>query len=147
MEITRRSDYAIRIMLELARQADSAPVSVRRLAERQELPYAFARSIQRDLVAAGLVTTQRGATGGVSLARPAASISLLDIIRAEQGHVSISVCAHDPAWCSRMGGCAVHKVWCEADRLVSRYLAEQDLASLAGAGAGVGEEGRVGESA
>lgn len=133
MEITRRTDYGIRILLELARRGGGAPLSVRVIAAAQEVPYAFARSIQGDLVAAGLVLSKRGAAGGIVLARRAAEISLLEVVEAIQGRVSVSVCSKDPGWCSRMGGCSVHRVWCEADRLVSAHLASQDLASLASA--------------
>jgi len=133
VEITRRTDYAIRILIELARRGADAPLSVKAIAVAQEVPYAFARGIQRDLVAAGLVVSKRGATGGIALARPAAQISMLQIVEAIQGKVSVSVCSNDPGWCSRMGGCSVHKVWCEADRLVSAHLASHDLATLASA--------------
>ncbi|NTW28498.1 MAG: Rrf2 family transcriptional regulator [Coriobacteriia bacterium] len=131
MDVTRRTDYAIRIMLALAR-AGAGPLSVRDLAERQGVPYAFARSIQRDLVSAGLVVSRRGAQGGILLARPADAITLLDVVEAIQGRVSCAVCVSDPAWCDRMGGCSVHRVWQEVDRLTSEYLGGKSLASLLG---------------
>lgn len=134
MEITRRADYAIRMLIELAAQGDGAPVSVRRLAELGGVPYAFARSVARDLVAAGLVTTRRGAAGGLGLARKASSISLLDVVEATQGPVSVATCARDPGWCERMGSCRVHGVWCGAGVLLERYLASKDIASLVPSG-------------
>jgi Rrf2 family protein len=129
MEITRRTDYAIRILLELAR-SEGGPISVRTLATSQDVPYAFARGIQRDLVAAGLVQTRRGVSGGVVLARDPREISLLDVVRATQTSTSCSVCTNDPTWCSRMGGCVVHKVWRQADEMMGNYLAGQSLAGL-----------------
>lgn len=129
MNITRRTDYAIRMLLEVARTG-GAPVSVRDLAETQGVPYAFARSIQRELLAAGLVTALRGVAGGIVLARPANEITLLDVVEAMQGGVSCSVCTRDPDWCDRLGGCGIHKVWRGADELVRRYLEERDLAGL-----------------
>ena len=129
MDITRRTDYAIRILLELAR-SDGDPVSVRTLATTQEVPYAFARGIQRDLAAAELVQTRRGASGGVVLGRDPRDISLLDVVRATQTSDSCSVCTRDPTWCSRMGGCVVHRVWREADEMMGNYLSGQSLAGL-----------------
>lgn len=129
LEVTRRTDYAIRILLELAR-AGGGPLSVREVSERQEVPYAFARGIQRELLAAHLVTTRRGARGGVSLARPAGDITLRDIADAMQGDVSCSVCSRDPKWCDRMSDCAVHQVWREVDSMVGEYLATKSLAGL-----------------
>ena len=140
MEITRRTDYAIRLLLELTRSG-AGPVSVRRLAETQEVPYAFARGIQRDLAAAGLVVTRRGATGGVVLARRPEDINLLDVVHATQTTTSCSMCTSDPSWCKRMGGCAVHRVWQGVDEMVGRYLEGQSLAGLVSQER-QGEEGR-----
>lgn len=130
MEITRRADYAIRMLIELAGRGDGAPVSARRLAELGGVPYAFARSVAHDLVAAGLAISRRGVAGGLALAREASSISLLDVVEATQGPVSVAVCARDPDWCERMGSCKVHGVWCGAGALLERYLASKDIASL-----------------
>jgi Rrf2 family protein len=129
VEVSRRTDYAIRILLELAR-SDGAPVSVRSLAETEDVPYAFARGIQRELVAAGLVESRQGAHGGIFLARPAEQISLHEVVEALQGAPSCSVCTSDPGWCKRVGGCAVHGVWAEADKMVSEYLGTKSLAGL-----------------
>jgi Rrf2 family protein len=131
VEITRRTDYAIRLMLALA-EAGGGPVSVRERAERQQVPYAFARGIQRELVAAGLATTTRGATGGLSLARPASEITLLDVIEAVEGPIALNICTADPDWCQRMGACSVHQVWRGADDLVKEYFGSKSLAGLVG---------------
>lgn len=129
MEVTRRTDYAIRILLELAR-VGGGPLSVRELAERQGVPYAFARGIQRELVAADLVVTRRGAHGGILLARPADEITLNDVATSMQGDVSCAVCSRDPKWCDRMADCAVHQVWREVDSMVGAYLSTKSLAGL-----------------
>ncbi|NTU71415.1 MAG: Rrf2 family transcriptional regulator [Coriobacteriia bacterium] len=129
MEVTRRTDYAIRILLELAR-CDGGPLSVRELAERQDVPYAFARGIQRELGAAGLIESRRGARGGILLSRPADKITLRDVADAMQGDVSCSVCSRDANWCDRMSECEVHKVWREVDTMVGDYLSTKSLAGL-----------------
>jgi len=129
VEVTRRTDYAIRILLELAR-VGGGPLSVRELAERQGVPYAFARGIQRDLVSAGLVVTKRGAHGGILLARPAKDITLRHIADAMQGDVSCAVCSRDPNWCDRMPGCEVHKVWRQVDAMVGTFLETKSLEGL-----------------
>lgn len=129
MEITRRTDYAIRLLQELERRG-AGPVSVRELAERQQVPYAFARAVQRDLVAAGIVTTVRGSAGGCVLAVAASDLTLLDIISAIQGKPAVSVCSSDPAWCAQSGGCSVHRVWCELDAMTREFLGGKTLAGL-----------------
>jgi Rrf2 family protein len=129
VEVTRRTDYAVRILLELAR-VGGGPLSVRELAQRQGVPYAFARGIQRELVGAELVVARRGAHGGIALARPAAEITLYDVACAMQGDVLCSVCTRDPEWCDRMSECEVHEVWREVDSMVADYLATKSLAGL-----------------
>lgn len=85
MDISARSDYAVRAMLTLAGEGGAVPVSVDRLAAQQELPRKFLEAIVADLRRAGLVTSRRGAAGGYLLARPATEISVGDIIRAVDG--------------------------------------------------------------
>jgi len=129
VEITRRTDYGIRLLLQLV-GSGGGPVSVRELAEQQGVPYAFARAVQRDLLVAGLITTTRGARGGATLSRAPEEITLLDVVQATQGTPSVSVCSHDPTWCARSGTCTVHSVWCGADSLLRRYLGSKTLAGL-----------------
>lgn len=132
MEISRRTDYAIRMMMALAEAADTCPISVRVLSEAQGVPYAFARAVQRDLVAAGLAESTRGSAGGLCLQRPAGEITLLDIVAATQGAPTVAVCASNPSWCGRSASCRVHAVWCEADDILRRYLEGRTLADLVG---------------
>lgn len=130
MELTRRADYAVRMMLELAQSESGKPVSVRALADRQGVPYAFARGIQRDLVDAGLAETRRGVHGGLVMTRQPSDVTLLDIIEAIEGPLALNVCTSDPTWCSRMGGCSVHQVWKGADDLLRNYLGSKSLEGL-----------------
>lgn len=87
VDISARTDYAVRAMLILAeaQQAESGPVSVETLANRQSLPRKFLEEIVADLRTAGLVTSTRGARGGYALARPATETVLGDVFRAVDG--------------------------------------------------------------
>lgn len=87
VDISARTDYAVRAMLILAEAqlAESGPVSVETLAHRQSLPRKFLEEIVADLRTAGLVTSTRGARGGYSLARAAAETVLGDVFRAVDG--------------------------------------------------------------
>ena len=87
MDISARTEYAVRAMLALAQaQADGAgPLSVETLALRQDLPRKFLEAIVADLRGAGLVVSTRGARGGYTLARAASEVSLGDVFRAVDG--------------------------------------------------------------
>ena len=84
VDISAKTDYAIRALLALA-DSPGGPVSVETLAQAQQLPRKFLEAILSDLRRAGIVTSQRGATGGYTLARPAAEISLGEVFRVVDG--------------------------------------------------------------
>lgn len=129
MEISRRTDYAIRLIAALA-GSDGEPLSVRAAAEAQDVPYAFARSIQHDLVIAGLIRSHRGAHGGMVLVRPATELTLLDIIESVQGPLSIAICAREEDWCPREHTCPFHNVWTGADDIMREYLSSVSVQQL-----------------
>lgn len=87
MDISARTEYAVRAMLLLARAqaSESGPVSVDSLATEQSLPRKFLEAIVADLRTAGLVASTRGARGGYALTRPATDIVLGDVFRAVDG--------------------------------------------------------------
>ncbi|PZF79220.1 RrF2 family transcriptional regulator [Jiangella anatolica] len=84
MHITARADYAVRAVVQLASQ-QPASATRQQLAEAQDIPGKFLETILGDLRRAGILDAQRGATGGYRLTRPAAEITLADIVRATEG--------------------------------------------------------------
>ena len=131
MPITRRTDYATRIMVALAAGETEGPVPAHVLAESTDVPYEFARAILTQMAAAGLVTSVRGAHGGVRLSRPVEDISVADILAATGDTAPLNLCTYDPGYCAREGTCVMHTVWCQADAALMAFLATQDLATLA----------------
>ncbi len=86
MRISAKTDYALRALVELAAAgADGRPVKGERIAAAQAIPLRFLENILLELRHAGFVESRRGAEGGYRLARPAAEITLADIIRAIDG--------------------------------------------------------------
>lgn len=134
MDVTRRCDYACRI-LRAAYKSGDAYVSVSDIAEDEDIPYAFARSIQHDLVKGGLIKTVRGAHGGLALNCDPAEVTLLEVLEAIQGPVSISLCVMDPDYCEKQGECAYNKLWQGADRLLNDYFGAITLKDLIEQGA------------
>lgn len=89
MRVSAKADYAIRASIELAVAEDEgAPVKGDRIAQAQGIPIKFLENILGDLRQAGLVRSQRGADGGYWLARPAAEITVADVIRAVEGPIA-----------------------------------------------------------
>ncbi|HEY1521920.1 MAG TPA: Rrf2 family transcriptional regulator [Solirubrobacteraceae bacterium] len=85
MRISAKADYAVRAVVELAGATDDQPVKAERVARAQGIPLNFLENILGELRHAGIVRTQRGADGGSRLARPAAQITIADVIRAVEG--------------------------------------------------------------
>ncbi len=84
MRLSARADYALRAAIELA-ASGGGHVTADQLARTQNIPGKFLEAILTQLRRGGLVRSQRGPDGGFWLARPAAEISLADIIRAIDG--------------------------------------------------------------
>jgi Rrf2 family protein len=84
VRLSAKADYAIRAAVELAAAGDG-PIKGERIAAAQDIPSKFLENILLDLKQGGLVKSRRGAEGGYWLARPAAEISLADVIRAVEG--------------------------------------------------------------
>ena len=84
MRISARADYAVRAAVELA-AAGEGPTKGEVIAKAQAIPLKFLENILTDLRHAGIVRSQRGAEGGYWLARPAAAVTVADVIRAVDG--------------------------------------------------------------
>jgi Rrf2 family protein len=87
LQVSAKTDYALRAAAELARAATegSGPVKGEWISEAQGIPKKFMENILHDLKRSGIVRTRRGASGGYWLALPAEEISLATIIRAVEG--------------------------------------------------------------
>lgn len=84
MHISAKADYAVRALLELASDS-SRPQTCEGIAEAQQIPFRFLKSVFRDLRRAGLVRSQRGCEGGYWLGRDAAAITVAEVMRAVDG--------------------------------------------------------------
>ncbi|MGV8042417.1 MAG: RrF2 family transcriptional regulator [Thermoanaerobaculaceae bacterium] len=120
--IARHTDYGARVVLHLACLEPGAQVTIAEVAEKRLLPAPFVRRVVGKLVAAGILVTARGMGGGVRLARPAAEISLLDVVRALEGGVTLNHCVDNPKACPLAAGCPVQQAWTGATRQLEASL-------------------------
>ena len=97
--IGRHTDYAARIVLHLASLDEGAQVTAAEISAKRLLPPAFVRRIIGKLADAGILRTTRGAGGGVTLARPARKITLLDVVKAMEGGLVLNACVDTPVAC------------------------------------------------
>jgi Rrf2 family protein len=129
LELSKKADYALRLMVDVAANQDG-PQSTADIAAREVIPYQFLRKVVQELVAAGLLTSSRGVHGGLVLAHPAQTISLLEIVRAVD-EPAVSKCVIDPAACTRRSRCVIYPVWRRIQRELERAMEEVLLSDLA----------------
>ncbi len=103
MKLSKRSEYGLRALLDLAAHPDEGAVRLQDLAERNNIPVKFLEQIFLTLRNAGIVRSQVGARGGYMLARPAEEITLGQVIRTLDGTIApvgcVSVIAYEPCTC------------------------------------------------
>ena len=122
MRVPQRLDYAMRALVLLAMQPEGEYTAAGDLAERLVLPRRFVEQQVTALAREGIVRCRRGAAGGCTLARPAAEITALDIVRAIQGDV-LDV--------PRVTGSAASELWEDVADDLAQRLASTTLAALA----------------
>jgi Rrf2 family protein len=128
--IGRHTDYAARVVLHLASLEPGALAPIATIAERRLLPQPFVRRIVGRLAASGLIETVRGAGGGIRLARPAAEISLLDVVRALEGEIVLNRCVDVPEACPLAESCPVQRQWTRVTRNLEADLAKIRFSEL-----------------
>ena len=109
------------LMLYLAQIEPAKRAATSQIAEIQHIPPSFLAKIISQLSIAGLIHTSRGARGGVTLAREPKEISLLDVVEAIDGPITLNDCTGDINDCPFGENCSIRDIWCSTqNELVSR---------------------------
>jgi FeS assembly SUF system regulator len=131
MRLSNMADYAVVVMSAASRHCGSARVSATDLASETGLALPTTQKLVSILTKAGLLRSARGSGGGITLSRPAAAISLADIIEAVEGPIAMTSCCesgkHD---CAIEGSCSVQPHWAIVNKTLRGALAEINLAGL-----------------
>lgn len=131
MRLSSMADYAVVTMSAAARHCGMVRVSAAQLAEETGLPAATVQKLVSKLSAAGLLKASRGAGGGLKLARPAAAISLAEIVEAVEGPIALTSCVesgkHD---CTLEANCTVRPHWGAVNAAMRGALEAVSLTSL-----------------
>lgn len=142
MRLSNLADYAVVTMTAAARHCGSgshvdpvtgkpARVSAAQLAAETGLPAPTVQKLVGKLATAGLLRASRGAGGGLKLARPAAAITLADIVEAVEGPIALTSCAeHGSHDCALEGRCGVRPHWGVVNEALRGALADVPLTRL-----------------
>ena len=132
MRLSSLADYAVVMMSAAARHCGQAQLNAAHLAEETGIPLPTVQKLVSKLSHAGLLRSVRGAGGGFRLARPAAAVTLADVIEAIEGPIAMTSCIdtgkHD---CGLEGSCRVQAHWPVVNNAVRGALAGINLTSLA----------------
>ena len=130
MQITRQSDYAIRAVSYISRLGDHQRAATWQIAREQHIPPSFLAKIISQLSIAGLLQTTRGARGGVTLAKAAHAISLLEVVEAIDGPIELNPCVADESACETSEACHMRAIWCDAQDDLVRRLRSANFAQI-----------------
>jgi len=132
LKINRQTDYAVRVILALAKQGEGVRLSSGEIRREMLIPPALMPRIVARLAHAGLVNTFPGREGGLTLPRPASQITLRDVVEAFEGPILLSECmqAKGEEDCPFRSDCPVRSKWGRVQIAMLREMAAITFESL-----------------
>lgn len=135
MNVTTRARYALRAVIDIADNAGGGSVRAADVARRQRISARYLERLLAALAESGVVESRKGPGGGYRLARPAADISVRDVILASGEMVALPPCMDvGSESCELAAGCPAHAVWDGLRRVADDYLAGCRISDLVGTG-------------
>ncbi len=128
MILTRKSDYGLRAVLELARSP--TVLSARQIAQQHDLPIAFVKKLMQTLCRANLVSATLGQQGGYTLARSPKKISIRELLEVLEGNLSPVSCLVPDNNCELAAGCDTRRAWHHINRKIQEALNSLSLQDL-----------------
>lgn len=130
MKLSTKGRYGLRILLDVALHGGEAQRLAREIASSQGISEKYISRLLISLRQAGLVVSVRGAKGGYRLGRFPESITLLDVVEAMEGRISLVACVQKPGLCSKVPTCPARKAWADVNDKVRAALAETTLSEI-----------------
>ncbi len=123
MKISTRGRYALRVMIELAEQRGNGYISLKEIAEHQNISKKYLEQIIPIFNKSDFLKANRGSQGGYMLAKSPEKYTVGDILRLAEGSLSPVDCVdQDPIECERSADCATLPIWQGLARVVNEYL-------------------------
>ncbi len=134
MQLSKSSQYAIRILAYMADNKDSKLMNASNLSEVLYIPYKFLTKIMTEVVKSGLVISTRGRDGGYSFAKPPSEIMVSEILDIFHDSIKDEQCVLGIGFCNGLCKCALHDQWMEPKLLLQKMFRESTLEAIAGRG-------------
>ncbi len=130
MKISTKGRYALRLMLELSLHDPTQWISVKEIAEHQEISSKYLEQIITQLHRAGLVQSIRGAQGGYRLSKAPADCTVGMILRAVEGELAPVSCLEGDNCCPRQDSCVTLEVWSKIQQAINSVVDHMTLQDL-----------------
>lgn len=131
MRISTKGRYALRLMTDVAIYGEKGNVSLKDVAERQNISMKYLEQIAGTLSKAGMLRSSRGAQGGYQLTRAPEEYSLGSILRLTEGELAPVACLEGPEnLCERCNACATLDFWTGLYAAINAYVDQYTLAEL-----------------
>ena len=131
MLVSTRGRYAIRVMIDLAEHMNGKYISMKEIADRQDVSLKYMTKIMQVLTKSGMLDGQHGKGGGYKLNRDPAEYRIGDILRLTEGTLAPVSCIDETdCKCDRSYECRTRPMWNELDKLISEYLDGITIADL-----------------
>lgn len=132
MKVSSKGRYALRMMIDLARNYNGEWIALKDVSERQGISVKYLEQIVTNLTKTGMLLSSRGPSGGYMLARPAEKYTAGEILRVIEGNLAPVACLeNDAAACTRRCECPTIKFWEGLNKTISDYVDSVTLADLA----------------
>ncbi len=130
LQISRQTEYGVRALLDLASFPPGSRLQTSDVAQRQAIPESYLIKIVNRLAQVELLQTYRGTEGGITLARPADKISMLEVIEALEGKINLNICSREPANCKVSNQCSACLMWMGLQDVFDEYLESLKLSDM-----------------
>ena len=135
MMVSTKGRYALRVMMDLAKQQEENPdgfVSLKEVADRQNISMKYLEAIVAMLNKAGMVVSKRGKEGGYRLERSAGAYSVQEILKLTEGSLAPVACMEETGCtaCDQSSLCQTLPLWQKLDGIIEAYLRSVTLEDL-----------------
>lgn len=128
MKISTKGRYALVVMIELAGNSNNEYISLKDIAERQQISVKYLEKIVAMLNKAGFVQSNRGNNGGYKLVKEPKEYKVGDILRAAEGDLAPTGCVTEN--CVRKDKCKTFEFWQGLDKAIESYVDSTTLQDL-----------------
>lgn len=132
LRLSKKGEYGVRAMFEIARNFGRGPITIREIAEKQEIPIPYLEQLLNRLRRGGLIKSVRGPGGGYVLARNPRNTNLGEVLNVLEGPVALSECLNPTVvyCCSKIDACVTRLLLKRLSEKITNFLGKTTLKDL-----------------